>query len=267
MLTAVVRRHSQRAATAAYERLKAPRAPQMAGLLGALFSIGGFGCSVDDRVLQAASGEAGVPEARGHDASRSADATTNDAGKTPAEAGFDGGGGAVLDAGGCKLCGYNIVDNADFDSGISGWSAESTGTIEWSKLDASKLTWSGSLAVENLRFDSVDGMTAIAARQCAPATAGRVYEIQTMMTIGVLDGSGDGGLSVRFYAGPDCSPPALPGGFTTTSAARVGAWGTARGQATAPQGTGSAAIRLVAIKPLRERNVKVTFDEIRIMEK
>jgi hypothetical protein len=264
MLTAVVRRHSQRAVTAAYERLKAPRAPQMAGLLGALFSIGGFGCSVDDRVLQAALREAGVPETGGGDASRPADATATEAGKTPAEAGFDG--GALPDAG-CKLCGYNIVENADFDSGIAGWNVESMGNIEWSSLDASELTWSGSISVDNRRFDSIDGMTAIAARQCAPAAAGRVYEIQTMMTIGVLDGSGEGGLSVRFYAGPDCSSPALSGGFATTSAARVGAWGVARGEATAPQGTGSAAIRLVAIKPLRERNVKVTFDEIRIMER
>lgn len=249
------------------------RAALWATLLG---SAAATACGVDDRLLSpcGTGGSAAVGGKSGGSggSTSTVDGSTEDAGAggtAPRPDGSsDGGSSPVEDSGVCTDCPPNVVVNADFDVDVNGWVAEPKSIIEWDEEDAQGSDSSGSIQVHNNHVEDIVNNTAVGARQCGAASPGAVYEISAKVLIRLTEGSGNGHVSVGFFAGKNCEPPQLTqGGFTTTSSFRVGAWENERGETVAPVNAQSIAVRLVAEKPLRQETLAVVFDEVRVVKK
>jgi hypothetical protein len=239
---------------------------------------GAWGCGIDDRVLSPcgeddasapASGSGGKRDGGAGGSTSHVDGSPGGSGGTSAPDGSGPDGAVPPGSGGgstCTDCSPNLVVNSAFDSDVEGWTAENKAAIEWDATDSAGRDSSGSIQVHNNNVEDIDNKSALGARQCAPAVAGKTYELSAKVQIRVTEGSGNGHLNVAFYAGTKCEPPILPkGGMTTLSAFQLDGWENDRGSILAPEGTGSVVIRLVAEKPIRQDTLEVVFDDVSVV--
>jgi hypothetical protein len=167
-----------------------------------------------------------------------------------------------LDGNGAPDCEETLVKNAGFTGGSLGWLAEPKVQLAWKAADADGSPRSGSLSVTNVNAAAAEGTSMGGARQCAPATAGTIYRLAARVFL--ESGQGTGGraaVNLGFHTSADCAE--LPiATYTSPLVEATRAWTTLHGLATAPPGTRSVSVRLVAVKPLRLGAFAALFDDL-----
>jgi hypothetical protein len=233
------------------------------------------GCSVDERTLitghvplgmsgdgsSSAGGPSGQPEG----------GAAGDSGEVPLpRCNYAGG---TLETG-CE----SLVQNAGFAANVAGWTAEDLGVMEgWHDTDASETTGSGSLVVMNLNFkkekEAQAGIAGGGARQCIPASSGKVYDLAADVFVPMGQGAGfegeymsAAGLSVFFYSEPGCASQTLSN-FTSEQVSTPETWVHLEGSTKAPLETKSMAVRLATLKPFRQYTFEARFDNVFVRER
>ena len=172
----------------------------------------------------------------------------------------------------------SLVQNAGFSANVASWTAEDVGVMEgWHDTDASEAMDSGSLVVTNLNFkkekEARTGFAGGGARQCIPASSGKVYDLAADVFVPVGQGAGfegeytsAAGLSVFFYSEPACASQTISN-FTTEQVSTSETWVHLEGSAKAPLETRSMAVRLATLKPFRQYTFEARFDNVFVRER
>lgn len=156
----------------------------------------------------------------------------------------------------------NLVFNPDFNTDVTGWTPSTTGTIEWSPLDAEGNPASGSALVTNRSTTAQDGT---GPRQCIDGIdAGFFYLLAADVL--VPSGQSETGyaeLLVQWYDTPGCGGGLV--GLNTTpglSTSTPDAWYLDAGVFRAPTGTQSARLRLTVAKIEDYGTLQAHFDNV-----
>jgi hypothetical protein len=244
------------------------RATSALALLGACCTLAG--CALDTRTLEAANAS-GSSGAGGTSSSGSGSAS-----KPPPPIDLpicEYPGGASIQPG-CDT----IAENAGFTQDITGWDPEAYSIkIDWEAGDAKAAPDSGSIAVTNTMFGTSDGLAPGAGTQCIPATPGATYDMAG--DVFIPEGQGDGmagggpyvgeaGLSILFWANPDCSDvEPTHGSFQSDLVLTTGAWIHVEGGAVAPDVAKAMSLRVLTIKPFKQFKFKALFDNVLLRER
>jgi hypothetical protein len=216
-------------------------------------------------------GNGGTAPAIGGEAGGGTDGGSAGAGMGGASGAGTGAGGTIgagataacpdLDLNGTPDCEETLASNSDFDKNAEGWSNEATVNQVWNQEDARRVTDSGSIRIHNAFLADFDTVTMNGSWQCRPVEPVVTYRyVAEVFVQGGQSPSGSGALHLIFYDGNDCS------GTITGSALDIGsvlnAWQVLEVKAPAPPGSHSARLRLVAMKPMREQEYRVQFDNV-----
>ncbi len=183
------------------------------------------------------------------------------------------GGGAAgstcpdLDRNGVPDCQETLVQNAGFDSAASGWTSERATTASWTSQDGNGRQSSGAIAVMNSDTNPADasyGTTTAGAFQCVPVSAGACYQVDVQTTIPTGQANVSSGFLLDEHTTADCSQ-SVATRFVSPQVSTTGSWQTIAGTTTQiPLGVASAAVRLVASKPVAQASAEALFDNVLI---
>jgi hypothetical protein len=167
-----------------------------------------------------------------------------------------------LNGNGVPDCTETLVMNPGFDADTTSWSAEPGVVLSWDGAgDLAQKAGSGALAVQSKSVVKADGWVMQGAFQCVPVEAGAMYDFAAQLSVGDNPGGGAGLLSLWFFGSSDCSGSlsglALSDQVTATSMCEYVTM-----TRSAPAGAGSAAVRLVAVKPNAQAPLTVKFDNV-----
>jgi hypothetical protein len=170
-----------------------------------------------------------------------------------------------LDHDGVRDCIQTLAANAGFDRSAAEWTPELDTTATWTSPDGVGNPQSGSLEVDNVDVSSgdVNGLVTAGAFQCIPVTAGSRYEVAVQAYLASGQGAGWAGFVVRFYFAGDCTGPTTGFDFLSGQGTTLDSWQTIAGTTMqVPLGITSIAVRLVAVKPIAQPSLSVSFDNI-----
>jgi hypothetical protein len=170
-----------------------------------------------------------------------------------------------LDHDGVRDCMQTLAANAGFDQSAAEWTPEPDTTATWTSVDGVGNPRSGSLEVDNVDVASgdINGLVTAGAFQCIPVTAGSRYEVAVQAYLASGQGSGWAGFVVRFYFADDCTGPTTGFDFLSGQGTALDGWQTIAGTTMqVPLGITSIAVRLVAVKPIAQPSLSVSFDNI-----
>lgn len=195
------------------------------------------------------------------------------AGAADGEGGAAGEGGTAsfqdpcpdLNADGESDCTHSIAKNFSFDSDVSNWIVESTATLVWDPSDLREREDSGSARLTSTQTIDADGAGLVTASQCILVQAGQTIELFARAKLDPGIDSGKAALGLWFFPGSDCPEQAFVGVYQTPEAAGSSEIAMLRGSAVAPDGAGSARVRLVAIKAFRAASFSVRFDDVLVV--
>jgi len=147
-------------------------------------------------------------------------------------------------------CMETIATNPGFDGNIKGWSAETSGVVNYETLDAWGNSSSGSVRVENRGMASGPdtGLVYTGASQCVKAQEGRAYVILAQMYARGPTITAYGSVVGRVFASKDCSGTPLQV-ETSTIEGTVNSWITLRANVPAVTSAGSLLVELSVGKP------------------
>ena len=159
-------------------------------------------------------------------------------------------------------CSQTLVQNSRFDTTATGWDAEPSLTVAWSASDASNKSSSGSLRLDNAA-DAVQalGSIMIGAHQCIPTAPGTEYDIAAHIMLASGQAGGAGGIDVWMFDDGACQGN-LVSAHTPIQGGIVGQWTALLGKLSVPSGVNSLSVRLVAIKPFIQAELKVSIDDV-----
>jgi len=252
--------------------------------------------SAEDPSGDSAAGEGGAPDQSGTSSpsksgsatggtSSSGGATANGSnggatvGETPGDAGATSGGAPVVEtagsggsaAGGRCVdlnedgvddCSQTLVKNSRFDANSDGWTAETLLTATWDARDASGNAGSGSLLLSNTASVAQGpGSLMVGAHQCIPTAPGTTYDVAAQIMIAAGQADGAGGIDVTMYDDDACQANVVSA-HTPFWGGSLGQWTTLKGSVWVPGGVHSLLVRLVAIKPFTETELKVLIDDV-----
>jgi hypothetical protein len=177
--------------------------------------------------------------------------------------------GSQVDAG-CET----LVSNPGFDQKrqVLGWPpATQLIQTQWDKRDATGLTDSGSMAVNNLLSAPQEekGETIHGALQCVPAQAGGVYDVAADVLIPAQETPGRAGIVVQFYPTNDCnaSNVGTDKSYATTLVELQDQWQPVGGRFIVPVSMRSMEVELVAGKPFKPLMFTALFDNVLVQQK
>ncbi len=172
-----------------------------------------------------------------------------------------------LDGDGVPDCTQTLVQNPGFDSATTGWKAEPATTASWTSQDGNGKASSGAIAVVNSDTNPADapyGATTGGAFQCLTVTPGSCYQVDAQVSIPSGQASVAAGFVIDEHTTGDCSQPPFTS-FVSPQISSIGAWQTVSGTTTqVPLGVASAAVRLVAVKPMAQASAEALFDNVLI---
>lgn len=237
-------------------------------LVGVSCLVGG--CALDTRTLEAAAGSGNSAGSAGNSSISGGNSKPPEPIELPVCA---YGAGASVPAG-CET----IAENAGFTKDVEGWNPEAYSIkIGWEVSDAAAEPDSGSIAVTNTMFGTVDGLAPGAGTQCIPVTPGAVYDMAGDLYI--PDGQGEGmpgggpyvgeaGLSILFWPNADCSDiEPTQGNFQTDLISRVGTWVHVEGAAVAPDAAKAMSLRVLTVKPFKQFKFQALFDNVLLRQR
>lgn len=170
-----------------------------------------------------------------------------------------------LDHDGVRDCIQTLAANAGFDESAAEWTPEPDTTATRISADGVGNPQSGSLEIDNVDVSSgdVNGLVTAGAFQCIPVTAGSRYEVAVQAYLGSGQGTGWAGFVVRFYFADDCTGPTTGFDFLSGQGTTLDSWQTVAGTTMqVPLGITSIAVRLVAVKPIAQPALRVSFDNV-----
>jgi hypothetical protein len=215
-------------------------------------------------------GNGGTP-AIGGEAGGPTDAGSGGAGIGGASGAGAGAGGTIgtgataacpdLDQNGTPDCEETLASNSDFDKNAEGWNNEATVNQVWNQEDARSVTDSGSIRIHNAFLADYDTVTMNGSWQCRPVEPVVKYRfVAEAFVPGGQSPTGSGALHLLFYPTNDCTGDNIGG--ATDIGSVLNAWQVLEVKAPAPPGSHSARLRLVAMKPMREQEFRVQFDNV-----
>ena len=155
-----------------------------------------------------------------------------------------------------------LLRNPRFDHDLASWTAEFGASASWDGAhDALASPSSGSIVVANDTVVATPGTGMAGAAQCVPAVAGATYAVATSVLITPGQGDGAAGVSVHFFASPDCSG-AVTGAWATDLTGSAATWTVVTGSLAVPAGVGSMRVRLVAVKTFAAPVFRAHFDNL-----
>ena len=169
-----------------------------------------------------------------------------------------------LDGNGIRDCVESLVPNADFASGIAGWTPETGITQSFSSSDGKGDPHSGSLAITNpIQSQMASGLTMAGSSLCLPNTTASAYDVYLQVSVGpASDGVAQGGITFNFYPTADCSGDPSGMAPTTLLDQTISGWRLVQEIIRPGQGTHSLSMRLVVVKPFDELSAQVGFDNL-----
>ena len=250
-----------------------PSAPQA----GATSSAGGARGSNAGAASSSAgaAGEAGASMedagAAGAAGSESGGSGHGGAGGSTATGGGHAGGSATacgdLNQDSIDDCQQSLVQNAQFDSAVTGWDSEPSTTAVWDPTDGAGKPGSGSIRVSNSSaMVQAPGVTVNGSRQCIPVTPTGTYYFAARVMLPAGQSDGQGAVNVWFYDDDQCRGN-LVTGATPILGGKAGEWQTLRSNLWVPGGVHSMFVRLVAIKPFVTPSVSVLIDDVLIAKR
>ena len=252
-----------------------PSAPQA----GATSSAGGARGS-NAGAASSSAGAAGEAGASMEDAGAAGAAASSRGGSSASggAAGSPAAGGGVVAGGSSTACGdlnedsiddcqQTLVQNAQFNSAVTGWDSEPSTTAVWDPTDGTGKPGSGSIRVSNsAAMVQAPGVTVIGSRQCIPVTPTGTYDFAARVLLPSGQGAGKGAINVWFYDDNQCQGN-LVTGATPISGGTVGEWQTLSSNLWIPGGVHSMFVRLVAIKPFVTPSLSVLIDDVLIVKR
>jgi hypothetical protein len=233
-----------------------------------MFGLCALHCAVDQRDLQLA-GQAGATEVgSGGDGS---------AGERH-EAGSNGGspvqpdspplvdGCADLDTDGVSDCSVTLVDNATFESGVTGWKALDTASLTWNDRNALGDEPSGCALLRGSGIVDSDGSTLLSATQCVAVPAGKIIIAYANVRVSAASGMGQAQVEVSFFSGDDCEGEPISY-FSTPPSTAADTWVTIQAGGVSGAATKSALVALVGIKPNRAAALEACFDNVMVSDR
>jgi hypothetical protein len=159
-------------------------------------------------------------------------------------------------------CSQTLVQNSRFDTTATGWDAESSLTPSWSPSDASNKSSSGSILLDNTAAAvQALGSIMIGAHQCIPTAPGTDYDVAAHIMLAAGQSGGAGGIDVWMFDDGACQGN-LVSAHTPIQGGIVGQWTALLGKLSVPAGVNSLSVRLVAIKPFIQAELKVSIDDV-----
>jgi hypothetical protein len=158
-------------------------------------------------------------------------------------------------------CGPTLAANATFDTDISRWTAEFDASIEWQLKDWEMTQDSGSALVVNANAADAGGLATSGAAQCIPVGPFQAYEVSARAFIPGGQGSGSAAINVWTFQDEGCKGTLLVSNMSS-STLDVNEWTLLSGRVSTPARSKSMLVRLVAIKPFRQKSLGVWFDAI-----
>jgi hypothetical protein len=161
--------------------------------------------------------------------------------------------------------GAELITNGSFDQNIDGWSdpvADPNTTIQWYAWDVYSSPTSGSLfIITNMADAYSDGPW-----QCVATTPG-THTASAAVDVNVISTQIDPRVEIKldFFATPDCSGGALPGGDGAVALVSI-AWETiTTAPLVAPAGTKSAQVRLLVGGTYDGKSDSAFFDDVSLL--
>lgn len=240
------------------------------------------GCAVDDRLLlQSDGGGAGGSTVgrAGAGPNQGNTAGNGVAGKgsadSPTEGGSSGEGGGPslvlpgcpdLDGSGVSDCEETIVENASFSNGYLPWTPEADILLGWRPEDASAAEQPGLVTLTSARVLNSDSLATAGVSQCVTVNEIGAFVFSAHLFIPREQGGGSASLGALFFATENCSDAAI-GAFMAPVLATVGEWVVSAADAQVPFGTRSISVRLLTIKPFRQKSLEVLFDDVLVRKR
>ena len=170
-------------------------------------------------------------------------------------------GGTIGSTGGASGSGGTVVlQNGQFDTSTTGWTASYGATATRSPMDAAGSAQSGSLDLMLGQGDPTISVE-VAASQCVSATGGSTYGVSGKI-LAPANSSSAGAIGFWFYTSSDCSGVIAASPMTPSSATT--GWQTVSGSGQAPAGVHSMAVRLELFKPIGQTAAEALFDAIAV---
>jgi len=105
------------------------------------------------------------------------------------------------------------------------------------------------------------GSIMIGAHQCIPTAPGTEYDIAAHIMLASGQAGGAGGIDVWMFDDGACQGN-LVSAHTPIQGGIVGQWTALLGKLSVPSGVNSLSVRLVAIKPFIQAELKVSIDDV-----
>ncbi len=164
-------------------------------------------------------------------------------------------------------CSQTLVQNSRFDTTVTGWTAEPSLTAAWNASDASNKPSSGSILLDNTAaVAQALGSIMIGADQCLPTAPETEYDVAAHIMLAAGQSGGAGGIDVWMFDDGACQGN-LVSAHTPIQGGVVGQWTALLGTLSVPPGVNSLSVRLVAIKPFTQAELKVSVDDVLVVKR
>ncbi len=159
-------------------------------------------------------------------------------------------------------CAQTLVANSDLKQTSADWTPDTDAMIQWTALNGTSGSGSGSIEVENSGTTASDssGFSREGAWQCVPVSETLTYLIDVQAYMPSGQGSGWAEFDLRYYSTLDCTGPDGGRDFVSPQGLATDTWMTLTGTTQIPLGIKSVALRLLAVKPAAGPPLKVDFD-------
>jgi hypothetical protein len=167
-----------------------------------------------------------------------------------------------LDQNGVQDCKETLVANPGLNVNVASWTpGDGSVGVSRSSADASGMSASGSIAVDDTTVLDADGATTASANQCVAVVDGATYATARYLMPTAQAGQATATLILQYYGSADCSGTAVDA-YTTPAGGATDAWSRLEGTHTAPAGAHSMLVRLAVTKPSRQATTRASFDDV-----
>ena len=154
-----------------------------------------------------------------------------------------------------------MLENPDFRTGVTGWTAETNATHDFATSDGDGNGSSGSLAITNTLVSTGGGSVMAGSKQCITMNSA-TYTFRAQVTTAPGSSGVFAGSSIQYFAMPNCTGTTAANFLSQLVPAGESSWKTISGIVAPLQGTQSAMVRLIMLKPVSDPATTARFDNI-----
>ncbi|MDX2054732.1 MAG: hypothetical protein SFV15_20185 [Polyangiaceae bacterium] len=165
-------------------------------------------------------------------------------------------------------CEESLAQNGDFAQNLEFWLPDPHITQTWAaEQDAGSYQGSGAVKVQLTVVSSTSILQVVEyTRQCISITPG-TYDVGVQLFIAGGQGTGNGGLALRWFSSSNCTTPGFLSVAEGGSTSEVGKWTTLSQVVTAPDNAQSVLFSLGVTKPFQQPSFEVLFDNALLVKR